>query len=234
VALLVLLTGCGGRPEPAAAPPPVPIPDPAPVSVLAETVTVVRSDPALERDLADARLQLLEQQAQIRNLQELLDEARREVVRSLAKLQTSASRAEAASAMAEAELAVQSLRRAGGAGADIQRAEQLMTESSAEFNRMNYGGALYLANQVKVVAAPRSAGAGEQRRPGETLFAVPVPLQASARANVREGPGTGFRVVFTLEKGAVLTGQSHVGGWIRVVDDDGRAGWIRQELVGER
>jgi hypothetical protein len=233
--VLVLLTACGGRPEPAAAPPPAPIPDPAPVSVLAETVTVVRGDPGLEHELADARLRLLEQQAQIRNLQELLDEARREVVRSLAKLQTSASRAEAASAMAEAELAVQSLRRAGAMRADLQRAEQLMTESSTEFNQMNYGGALYLANQVKAVAAPRSPEAGEQRRPGETPFAVPVPLQASARANVRDGPGTGFRVVFTLENGAALTGASHVGGWIRVVvDDDGRTGWIHQGLVSAR
>src|SRR2546425_8259366 len=44
------------------------------------------------------------------DLQARLDEARQEVVRALAKLQTVASRAEAASAMAEAEIAVQSLR----------------------------------------------------------------------------------------------------------------------------
>jgi hypothetical protein len=233
VASLVLLAACGSRPEPAPRPAPALIPDPAPVSVLAETVTVVR-DPALERDLADARLRLLELRAQIGDLREQLDEARREVVRSLAKLQTGASRAEAASAMAEAELAVESLRRAGGAPADLQRAAGLMAESSTEFNRANYGGALYLANQVKAAAAPRSSASGEQARPGEAKFAVPVPLQTSVRANVRDGPGTTFRVLFMLEKGAALTGQSHVGGWIRVVDDDGRSGWIHQGLVSER
>jgi hypothetical protein len=208
---------------------PAPIPDPVPAAVR-ETVTVVRADPGLERELADARLRLLEQQALIQNLQELLDEAQREVVRSLAKLQSGATRAEAASAMAEAELAVQSLRRAGGG--DVQRAERLMAESSAEFNKANYGGALYWANQVKA-AATRSP-VTEQLRPGEKAFAVPVPLETSARANVREGPGIGFPVLFTVERGARLTGKSHAGGWIRVLDDEGRSGWVSQGLVTQR
>src|SRR2546422_9689182 len=63
-----------------------------------------------------ARLGLLvaERDAQVEDLQARLDEARQEVVRALAKLQTVASRAEAASAIAEAEIAVQALRAATG------------------------------------------------------------------------------------------------------------------------
>ena len=228
--LVLSLAACGGRSDPA--PAPAPAPEAVPVAVRPETVTVVRADPALERQLAEVQLRLLEKDALIESLQELLDEAQREVVRSLAKLQTSASRAEAASGMAEAELAVQTLRRSGGA--DLARAERLMSESAAEFNQANYGGALYLANQVKNVVGQRGpVGAGaDQVRPGETAFARPVTLETNARANVREGPGTNFRILFTLEKGIPLKGQSHVAGWIRITDDEGRTGWISQGLVG--
>jgi hypothetical protein len=233
VVFALLLSACGGRSDPASAPAPEPAPESVPVA-RAETVTVVRTDPALERQLAEVQLRLLEKDALIESLQDLLDEAQREVVRSLAKLQTSASRAEAASGMAEAELAVQTLRRAGGA--DLARAERLMSESAAEFNQANYGGALYLANQVKNVAGQRGqVGAGaDQVRPGETAFARPVTLETNARANVREGPGTNFRILFTLEKGISLKGQSHVTGWIRITDDEGRTGWISQGLVNGR
>jgi hypothetical protein len=230
VALVPALAACGGaRPEPAPEPAAL---EPAPTGRV-DTVRISTRDPALERDLADARLQLLEQQALIDNLQELLDEAQREVVRAMAKLQSSASRAEAASAMAEAELVLQSLRLSGEVGTDVERAGLLMARSSAEFNSANYGGALYWANHVKNVVAQRvQVGAGsEPSRPGETAFAVPVPMETSVRANVRDGPGTNFRVLFTLEKGAALTGQSHVGHWIRIKDDGGRAGWIHQGLV---
>jgi hypothetical protein len=236
LALSVLLAAaCAGGP-PAAEPAPVPDPVAAPIAVRAETVTVVRADPAIERQLAEAQLRLLEQQAQIENLQQLLDEAQREVVRSLAKLQTAASRAEAASAMAEAELSVQSLRRSAGQSAELRRAERLMGESSTEFNKANYGGALYLANQVKNVASLRVGnGTGDAPlRPGETAFAVSLPLATNARANVRDGPGTQFRILFTLERGTALTGLSHVDGWIRITDDENRTGWISQGLVTTR
>jgi hypothetical protein len=229
----MLVAACGGARPPEI----VPVPDPVAAAVVrAETVTVVRNDPALERDLAQAQLRLLEQDALIEALQLSLDEAQREVVRSLAKLQTSPSRAEAASAMAEAELAVQSLRRTAAQSAQLVRAERLMSESSDEFNKANYGGALYLANEVKNVSSQRgtTGAGGEPARPEERAFAVPVRLETNARANVREGPGTNFRILFTLEKGTAITGQSHVPGWIRISDAQNRSGWINQGLVSQR
>src|SRR3989454_7358635 len=64
--------------------------------------------------------------------------SRQEVVRALAKLQTVASRAEAASAIAEAEIAVQALRAATGtqpaAGADVARSEEHTSELQSPCN----------------------------------------------------------------------------------------------------
>lgn len=236
-----VLAACAGRPQqatPEVAPQPAvdtvaaPAQPPAPV--------VAARDPELDRRITRLELGVLERDAQIEELQARLDDARSEVVRSMAKLQTLATRAEAASGMAEAEIAQQSLRGAAGSqvAPEVGRVRQLLQVSTAEFNKQNYGGALYLANQAKNLAVSGRArlqsgerGAG---RAGETLFALPLKLQTSGRSNVREGPGTGFKVLYTLESGTAITGFSYIDQWVRVTDETGRNGWISQSLVVRR
>ncbi|MGH7568427.1 MAG: SH3 domain-containing protein [Gemmatimonadales bacterium] len=195
-------------------------------------------DPEMEQRLTRLELRVLEKEAQVAELQGQLEEARREVVRAMARLQSLASRAEAASAMAEVEVALQSLRTTSAvmAAPEIAQARRLLEMSTTEFNRQNYGGALYLANQAKsLVGLGRGRLADAERgvlRPGEILFAVPLQLQALGQSNVREGPGMNFRVLFTLEKGAALTGHSYAGEWVRISDRGGRSGWIFASRVG--
>lgn len=197
-------------------------------------------DTLLEQRLARLEVHVLEKEAQVADLDARLDEARREVVRALAKLQTVASRAEAASALAEAELALQTLRTAAGAppGPNLAVATQLLRQGTAEFGNQNYGGALYLANQAKSVAGVGKGRVddpgGSAPRPGETPLAVPLKLQAVARGNVREGPGPGYAVLFTVEPGTQLVGFSALEPWVRVADEAGRSGWIHVTLVGLR
>ena len=205
----------------------------------APSVVTVR-DPEMERRVSRLELELLEREAQVEDLQSRLDEATREVVRSMAKLQTLATRAEAASGMAEAEIAMQSLRSGSGQGAipEVNQVGGLLQMSTTEFNKQNYGGALYLANRAKNLA-----GAGRARlqvadrgalRQGEVAFALPLRLQSSGRSNVREGPGTAFKVLFTLEAGAAVTAFTHVDQWLRISDETGRSGWIFENLIGRR
>jgi uncharacterized coiled-coil protein SlyX len=194
----------------------------------------------LERRVARLELALLDREAQVEELQSQLDEARQEVVRAMAKLQTLASRAEAASGMAEAEVALQPLR--GGSvqagGPEVAQASRLLREASAEFDQENYGGALYLANQAKAFAA---AGTGRlsarergSDRPGEKSFAVPIPLKAVSPGNVRDGPGTNSPLAFEVEAGDTLTGYSYVEDWVRITDEMGRGGWIFRKLIARR
>jgi hypothetical protein len=194
-------------------------------------------DSQLEQRLARTELRLLEKEAQVEELQARLDDARREVVRSMAKLQSLATRAEAASGIAEAEIALQALRTATGAPGAAE-AGQLMKLSSAEFDKENYAGALYLANQSKAAAlAARGQLTSAERaapRPGEVPFALPLKLQTASRANLRDGPGGSFAIVTTLQAGSPLTGQAYVDEWVRVTDDNGRRGWIHQGLVSRR
>jgi hypothetical protein len=181
-------------------------------------------------------LRVIEKETQVDELQSRLDDTRDEVVRTMAKLETIASRAEAASAVAEADVAAQSLRSAGGAQRlpETVQVNKLVQQSSAEFNKKNYGGALYLANQAKALVAAGKARAtsGGGARAGETPFALPVRLKVVSRGNVREGPGTTFDVVFAVEPGTALTGFSYADDWVRVTDDGGRSGWIFRGLVG--
>lgn len=196
-----------------------------------DTVTVAgRPDPATEARAASLQLRLLEQNAIADDLQGRLDDAMREVVRAMAKLQSLATRAEAASAMAEADVAARQLK---AAAPEAGRARRLLDLSNTEFQAANFGGAVYLANQAKSVAnAGRgAAGGATDLRQGEVAFAIPVPVEASGHGNVREGPGTASKVTFAVEAGAKLLAQSYWESWVRVQDEAGRSGWIFNTLL---
>jgi septal ring factor EnvC (AmiA/AmiB activator) len=97
----------------------------------------------LEDTMAKLQIRLLERDAQIKQLeerlnsqQEMLDEAIQEVVRAKAKLRSLESKAEAASEMAEAEIAVKALK-AQLAGQtrnpELIKAQELLKMSAQEF-----------------------------------------------------------------------------------------------------
>ncbi len=230
---LALCTGaCGafGTAPMTGSPPPVAADAPSPVPPAA-------SSRQLEARIDELELRLLEAQAQHLEVQARLDDARREVVRAMAKLQSVATRAEAASGMAEAEIALQTLPQTVAAQAAAE-GKRLIEQSTAEFDEQNYGGALYLANEAKnAAAAARGQIAGAEQvsaRPDERSFAVPLPLQTTSPANVREGPGVSFAVLFVLPNGAPLTGHSAAQQWLRVTDESGRRGWISRSLIRAR
>jgi hypothetical protein len=212
------------------------VPPPAP-RIVRDTVVV--RDPELDKRVARVELQLLAREAQIEDLQARLEDTRAEVVRAMAKLQSVASRAQAASSMAEAEVALQTMKAGSAAGQDdppeANQVTRLVRQAATEFDKQNYGGALYLANQAKtLVSAYRgrlAVGGRESARPGETVFAVPIKLVTTTRGNVRGGPGTGFPIVFAADSGTTLTGFSYADEWIRISDDGGRGGWIFRTLV---
>lgn len=237
--LLAALLGAGCKhPRPANPPPQRAARDTARVSVRAPAPV---RDTALEQRAARLELKVLEQEAQVSELQNRLDDARREVVRAMAKLQSLATRAEAASGMAEAEIALQALRTANGNNSpspEWGQGNQLLQLATTEFDQQNYAGALYLATEAKNAAAAGRGRVGSDdrvaTRKGEVPFALPLQLQTTGRANVREGPGANFKVLFTVESGAPLVGYSYVDQWVRVRDDGDRTGWIHQTLIGRR
>lgn len=203
---------------------------------------------ALETQITGLKLQLVEKDSRISELDERgraleakLDDAIQEVVRAKSKLRSLESRAEAASNMAEAEIAlktIESQAKGGGGSRDVSQAQQLLKRSAEEFKNENYGGALYLANQAKGLLRTGEVRPASREKltpvPGESPFEAPLPLQLTRDGNLREGPGLEFRVVTTLPKATRVVGLSQKDQWVRVRDEKGVTGWVFQTLVTSR
>jgi hypothetical protein len=196
----------------------------------------------LEERVARLHIALLEREAQVKLLTQKLDTAILEVVRTMAKLRSLESRAEAASNLAETEIALNAVERESSGRekpADSMQAEKLLAVAGQEFQKQNYGGALYLTAQAKSLlkGTAGTRGAGSESLPkveGEVPFSLPVPLRVLSRGTVREGPGHNFKPSFAVVEGAALVGHSYRGMWVRVRSDDGRPGWILYNQLGQR
>ena len=204
----------------------------------------------LEQELSSLKIQVIEQDAVINELrrrsdarQKRLNAAIVDVVRSKSKLRSIESKAEAASTIAEAEIAFKALQsRAASfdwiALDEIAIAEHLLEMSAQEFNVRNYGGALYLANQAKGrVRTAQDRLSSMENIPsssGEASFAQHLPLKVLKKSNLRSGPGLEHEIVAELEKGTLIVGLSHKGIWIQVKAPGEMTGWIYRPLVGAR
>ena len=60
---------------------------------------------------------------------------------------------------------------------------------------------------------------------------VPHHIVKASIANIRSGPGTGFRVVAKAERYDLLRTRGTKTGWVRVERDDGVKGWISKRLL---
>jgi hypothetical protein len=253
------LTACGQQQtRPSVSSPPCP---PCPTDKI--TGLVARNQ-ALEKDLTartteiadleakavDQQFKILQKEATIKELrrralsqQKRLDDAITEVVRTKSKLRSLESKAEAASAMAEAEIAVKAMKsRIASINheqmAVYHKAEKLLKQSTQEFKARNFGGALYLAVQSKnqIDGVDDGLPGNNEIRPmaGEVAFDQPLPLKLTKNTNLREGPDLRKKVLATLKANTAVTGYSYKENWIRVDADGGLSGWVHRSLVMAR
>jgi hypothetical protein len=189
---------------------------------------------------AKNQLLMLEKEALIKDLGHRLEDAIQEVVRAKAKLRSLESKAEAASTLAEAEIALKSLKSSDDRDKDpgLHEAEDLLKMATAEFKKENYGGALYLSGQAKTqIKEGEELHRGREKTApvaGEVAFALPLPLRLTEGAKLRSGPGQEFNVVMELSRAAPVLGVSHKGDWVRVKAEDGRSGWVSYTQVQGR
>ena len=61
--------------------------------------------------------------------------------------------------------------------------------------------------------------------------AIPAVITKSEKNNVRSGPGTGYKIKFTVEKGIPFRVLKRKNKWVYVGHADGDKGWIHSSLL---
>jgi len=56
-------------------------------------------------------------------------------------------------------------------------------------------------------------------------------ITINEKCNIRSGPGGGFNILFTVEKGIPFKVMKRQGQWIHIRHADGDQGWIHKSLV---
>lgn len=240
LSLLVAAAGCSSmrftRTDPVQTEPSCPTPPP----VQTTPATAESQPPETESTPAKPPVpkdeQIAQMEERIKMLETRLDEAIQDVVRTKAGQRSTGTRAEAASQMAEAEIALTAFRDriSDGHAPELVEAERMMKMAAWEFEKENFDGTLYLTSQAKYQIRSGRWRIIEQQTEmvtDEMRFDEPMSLTVTRRSHLRRGPGKEFEILTTLDAGTALTGTANNGLWVRVVSADGLGGWIHQTLV---
>lgn len=60
---------------------------------------------------------------------------------------------------------------------------------------------------------------------------TPAIITNQEKCNIRSGPGTGFKILFAVDKGIPFKVIKRKGNWIHIRHADGDQGWIHKSLV---
>lgn len=60
---------------------------------------------------------------------------------------------------------------------------------------------------------------------------IPTIITKKEKCNIRSGPGTGYSIAFTVEKGVPFKVIKREGSWTYIEHSDGDKGWIFNSLV---
>jgi hypothetical protein len=231
------LSGCVTSPVPPPQVPPTP-PQAPPAQACPSCDQQIRETARLRQDLANRETELRDLRASQRDQVKVLQESTREVTRAKVKLRRLATQADAASYIAEVEVAMESLRSSLGAASTVPLmalAQAILESTAAPFAQGDYGVAMDRAAQAEQLIAlaryqvrPKS----HLRAPGEVPLQMPIPLKVTSDSKLRRQPLGKARVVGVLKKGSPLVAQAYKGRWMRVEGDDGRAGWVDQRQLG--
>jgi SH3-like domain-containing protein len=238
-----LLAACATPPQP---PPPEavkPPPAPPPLAAIPEPVCPVcvdRSDEIarLRQELAARDAELKELRASQREQVKAVQESTREVTRARARIRRLATQADAASYIAEIEVALEAARAAGPSAQSpwVGRWQGVREAAQAPFAQGDYGTAMDRAAQAEqlVAAAVETAPGTRSRVAGEVLLQVRIPLKARSESRLRREPAQAAAVVATLPKDTALVAHAYKDAWMRVETEDGRFGWLPQATLAAR
>jgi hypothetical protein len=237
--LTAVLSGCVATP-PVAEPPTPPPPS-------FEATARPQACPSCDdqtREVAHLRQDLAARESELRDLRgnqraqvKVLQESTREVARAKVKLRRLATQADAASYIAEVEVAMASQSAAPTAPL-MALAQDILESTAAPFAQGDYGMAMDRAAQaeqlIALVAYYRKRPDSRPMIPGEYPLLVAIPLKVTVDSPLHRQPRGTAPVVATLKKDSVLVAHAYKGNWMQVETEDGRWGWVGQMRLGAR
>jgi HEPN domain-containing protein len=160
-------------------------------------------------------------------LQHDLETTENEVIRTKAKLKGIETKAEASSAIAEAQtLLVRSLD-GKTRSPNLTRAQEKLELAERQLRGGNYGAAVFFALQAQDLlgraAAARAGGRTEDNGAGPLTVGV-------ASAKVRSEPRTDAPVLTKLPRGTVVAPLGENGEWFKI-EVGGKTGWIAKSVA---
>ncbi len=193
----------------------------------------------LRQDLANREAELRDLRSTQRDQVKVLQESTREVTRARVKLRRLATQVDAASYIAEVEVAMESLRSSLGATSTVPLmavAQGILESTAAPFAQGDYGAAMDRAAQaeqlIALMADNRVRRGSPPRVPREVRLQVAIPLKVIVDSTLRRQPLGKAPVVGLLKKDSPLVAHAYKGSWMQVETEDGRLGWISQERLG--
>jgi len=195
----------------------------------------------LRQELANRDAEVRDLRAKEREQVKVLQETTREAARAKVKLRRLATQVDAASYLAEVEVALQSQRTSPGASTNaplLALAQGLLEATAAPFAQGDYGSVMdrtAQAEQLGNVAADNQVRSGSRprpRAPGEVAFQVAISLKVTIDSNLRRQPLPKSPIVSVLRKDSPLVAHAWKGNWMRVETADGRSGWVDQAQLG--
>ncbi len=239
IALAASLAGCATPPpEPSLATLP-PAPLPAPVAACPACLDQGLEIARLRQELAAREAQILDLRASQRDQAKVIQESTREATRAKARARRLGTQADAASYLAEVEVALGALKASLGTARPplLPLAESLVEGASAPFAQGDYAEAMNRAAQaeqvIAIVADLRAAPTGRAPAP-EVLLQLAIPLRLASDARLRREPRPASNTVAMVAKGTPIVASAYRGSWMRVATEDGRIGWVGQSSLAAR
>jgi hypothetical protein len=161
-----------------------------------------------------------------------LEATETELIRTKARLKGLETRADAASAIAEARILMRRAETGRGRSADIARAQESLVRAEELLKEDNFGAAIFFASKAQDLVAkvneprPSAPAAADDERPAPH----PTCIVKAATANLRESPSTDAPVLASVPRGTTLQALAARGGWTKVRQGD-VVGWILTRLV---
>lgn len=184
------------------------------------------------RQQKSQRKQVVHQQKQAETQQTISNE----VTRVQVKLHRLATKPSAASKIAEAEVAMESLKQNPAPESDqvLQIHAQRLLDAASEFYGFdNYVVAMNYAAQAHEFIDMVADKKRKLPYPSQEIVPIhtPVMLGAVTDINLRKEPQNNSIVLNILKKGSVFIMHAYQGNWLQVQTDGGRQGWVLSTLV---